>query len=911
MATLKTLEIDTLKLRSLQISAKDNVFYPKDFHLYTNKDGTTYWSTGVTGIQFINLSTTVSTNQVDNKNRFKNITDEVFSTLFGFSTFAYNVSTYEVTLKYTDEQITKVKSEITSYVANTYQTQVTANKMFKLLQTTVTTNNDIITASVSSLSTLVDKIDFKYENQSTILQSTVIQGMSTTTGSTIAQIFIDEQKRHDIFQMALINNTIFLEAQISSLSTTTGYRLDIIEGSDYLAQIQSTQAKLVLDIQNEAEAVRLSSMYYTEEQLSQVYPALNVISKSVADLEKTMFKNINIVNSTISNLSSNTSTSFKNLSLSQDSTNKYLIENLSTLITSGVTSEVLNTFKQLEGYSSRIVTSTTTSLNTAFTNATNILTTSSQNILNNITTTTFENFASSLYRSTLSTVLVNISTSLTGRISDIFQSFSTTISTLNSTNAANFSTYMQSNVDKISTLATNNLIEMSSLFRTQYLTAPSIIMNSVDNIRYLHNILAPDGTTNIVAGLVELDLTKYNNFYLLVSDINSDVFYGLTYSTTKEEMSKDVTLQIDIMSSYTNKYTTLDTAIVSQWTNNPKIFNQGPTQLHNKPAYPQIFISTFLGAQIVQMRLNNNKLYIKDIITIPYIYTNMSLNQILLDSNLSVADPRLATSTFVYSGTRMPVSWKTNDLNVEVGLKFEGTDINGKKIERWAGPYKSSDQLATVIVPDCVPIATYTSIYLGIYPPQGLLYAPASGNIRSQNQMFDTVYLDKPINVFTPTINSKITIYNPGDVDKVLEVSELQINTKNNNNILGPNVNDYVQIVSTSSRPYQGDYASWKITNMFDGNPNTAFRGGRDINTIDKNAYVALDLKSKEAVNLSANSQIISTINIIGSSNNDTRYSITGMMMKVENRNTPGVADGLFYKNITLNSYTPNTITLY
>jgi hypothetical protein len=434
-------------------------------------------------------------------------------------------------------------------------------------------------------------------------------------------------------------------------------------------------------------------------------------------------------------------------------------------------------------------------------------------------------------------------------------------------------------------------------------------MNSTDNIIPLKNIYVPDGSNSVSTCAVQLDLTKYTNFYVLVSDISSDVFYGLTYSTTTDQLSKDITLQIDITSSYTNKYITIDTAALSSWIGKPKIYNQGPTVLFDKP-FPQIYLSTFIGAQIVQMRLNMNRLYIRDIITIPYIYTNMSLNIIEVNSNLNVTDPRLAGSTFVYSNTRMPISWNTNDLNVEVGLKFEGVDINGDKIEKWTGPYKSSDKIANVLAPECVPFAQYKTINLGIYPQKGYSYAPASGNINSpnNNQMFDTVLLDSPLFVYTPTANSKITVYNPGTVDKVLEVGELSIFTDNGENAVGPKIDNYVEVLSTYSRPYQGDYVSWKVKHMFDGNTNTSFRGGRDIKIIDKNAYVAVSLKAKPDTCIT--NQSISSISITGSFNNESRYTIEGMKMRIENMNVQGLPDGLFYTEVTLNNYTPNIVTL-
>ena len=95
---------------------------------------------------------------------------------------------------------------------------------------------------------------------------------------------------------------------------------------------------------------------------------------------------------------------------------------------------------------------------------------------------------------------------------------------------------------------------------------------------------------------------------------------------------------------------------------------------------------------------------------------------------------------------------------------------------------------------------------------------------------------------------------------------------------------------------------------MFDGSSTTAYRGGRDVNRIDKTAYVSVDMQANADTTL--DNQILSSISIIGSQKNDSLFSIEGMIMKIENRYVPGIADGLFFKEVTLNTYTPNVISL-
>jgi hypothetical protein len=633
------------------------------------------------------------------------------------------------------------------------------------------------------------------------------------------------------------------------------------------------------------------------------------VASGLSNLSSSVAAGDSSLRNTIALNSTNTAAVLNTIVSTQASTNTGISDNLQLLLSSGITSQILQTFQQLESYSASVVSNSVNNLNTSLSTSLSSYTSFTQSSIQGVTNSTFIFFTNNLAESTLNSVSTLVQSTLISTVTDITLSFSTQVVNFNSTNIGTVSTFLYDNTLSTITLIANSVSTMSTVFNTQYQMAPSIIMNSTDNIRPLKDIQAPDGSTTLSTCAVNLDLTKYNNFYLLVSDISSDVFYGLTYTTSNDDLSKDITLQIDITSSYTNKYLTMDTATLSSWLGKPKIYNQGPTTLYDKQL-PQIYLSTFIGVHIVQMRLNLNKLYIRDIITIPYIYTNMSLNQIEVNSNLSVTDLRLSNSTFVFSNTRMPISWNTNDLNVEVGLKFEGKDISGNFIEKWSGPYRSSDKIAYVLAPACIPFAEYTKINIGIYPAKGYTYAPASGNINSpnKNQMFDTVILEKPLYVYTPTVNSKITVFNPGSVDKVLEIGELSIFTESGENAVGPKLDQYVEVVSTYSRPYQGDYVSWKVKHMFDGNTNTSFRGGRDIKIVDKNAYVAVSLKSKPSSCI--NSQAISSISIIGSFNNESRYTIDGMKMRIENKNVPGLADGLFVREVTLGNYSPNIVTL-
>jgi hypothetical protein len=106
-------------------------------------------------------------------------------------------------------------------------------------------------------------------------------------------------------------------------------------------------------------------------------------------------------------------------------------------------------------------------------------------------------------------------------------------------------------------------------------------------------------------------------------------------------------------------------------------------------------------------------------------------------------------------------------------------------VVKWTGPYSSSESVANIKVPTGSSLVKYDKIYLSIYPPEGYMSAPVSGNIQGSNQIFDTKILNPPVIVYTPSLNCKITVYNPGTVGKILEVSELVINNQDGINIVG------------------------------------------------------------------------------------------------------------------------------
>ena len=934
MASFKTLEIDTLRLRNLLISTKDNTVIPADYNLYSKGDGTTFWSTGVTSIQFKNLSTTLSTFEATFITNQQNQSNQLLSTLFGFSTFVINLSTNAISENYTNSTLAEYSGQLTSSIASIYETKAFAQVLYESTQLSLLNIKEEIVNDASTISSNINQLHIDISNNITA-QAIINLSTLTNTKSTFDAIFAIENLNKSTLQTSIINNSQYLQNNITYLSTSVGIKIAAFDIASYEQDLLNQVSLLNSTIINKSNDKYISSIQYTNEKINIMS---TLVSNEIIQTNSSLLYLINTNNTNITNqIEQSNNLTLNKLSTSvglQSTFNNRILSEFSTVINTGLTNQIYQTFIQLEKYSAGIVESTIVSSNIQYLSTVDHFTSIYASSLNYINASTFNYVVDMAYVSSLSTLIPLVESNLNNIINEDIINFESTIEILSIQFSTNIVNLNQLNTDSVTaqinanstiiglqlqdieskinnvienTVSSLNLGEVSTSFHTQFLTAPSIIMNSVDNLvtipNNIHNIT---GLQSLTAGIINLDLRTYDNFYVSISDISSDIFYGITYTQpVLDIISKDINIYIDITSSYTNKFLTIDTSCLSNWLQKPKIYNQGPISLYDKNV-PQIYLSTFIGAHIVQMRLNRNILYVKDILTIPYIYTIMTLSQINIQNNITVNNPLLLNSTFIYSDTSIPISWQTNDLNVVVGVKFEGTDLSGNIIEKWTGPYSSAMNSALIKVPGGSSLIQYTKIYLSIFPSVGYESSPAISNIPGTSQVFDTLVLTNPIVVYTPTINCRVTIYNPNSVEKILEVSELEIYNMNGINVVGQDYASYISLTSTCSYPYQGDFNAWKPENIFDGSNTTSYRCGQDANIIDKDAFIRCDLNAKNRV-ITPN-ETLSSIVVYGSENNDSLFSIDGFILKIENKGQQGIQDGLFSKSVTLTGYSPNVI---
>jgi hypothetical protein len=524
------------------------------------------------------------------------------------------------------------------------------------------------------------------------------------------------------------------------------------------------------------------------------------------------------------------------------------------------------------------------------------------------------NFSTLVYSqaSTLSSILYEESQTYISTASSLLLTISAyTVSSISTLDA-----YVESTISVITLLVEVNISTISTAFFNQFVTAPSIILYNVVGISTLTNTAPITALDSLNASVADLDVTTYENFYILLSDLSNDVYYGLSYSTNSVTYNKNITVQIDIQSTYTNKFYIFDLDSFPAWLNrapiyNPKSFSFLTNDLIQVPTNdttPQVYISSFIGSYILNFRLTQTAMYINSIDCFPFVFSQLRLTGMTIPTNVQTTNPVFSNAfNLMYCGSRMSMTWDTNDLNIPLGVKFIGKDYVGSTIISWSGPYPSGTRSANIKIPTApTPFAVYNSMYLGIFPNTASLNATTDGNIHTTSMLFDQSTFSKPFGVVSPTLNSRITVKNPGTINQFLQVSELKVTNIKQQNVVTDYLNQYARLTSSNFiSVYNTDYGTYGPQRAFDGNLSTFYQGGFTTGTPDVNnkfygAFSTFDTKYESTV-------FISTVEITG-----YVTSLSGMQIRYENANIQpspyfattyaAITDNTFYSTITLKS---------
>jgi len=963
MSLIKNLEIDTLKLRNLQVRDSQNNPVSSGFHIYANGDGTTYWSSGVNAQQFIDLSTSVDdvestlvNFQSSATSTIINITStlaaEVFSSIYSLSSFIKNLQTYSINTAYTDAAIAQYSTGVEQQLTTVYQTIESSVTLFNLgLQNTQQTAAAIYHDLNITNSTIISTNAIIAKN-STITTSTLFGGLSTYTTSTFNGVFIVESTNFGVLGGLILANVAYTENSLNEISTSQGQVVSSI--ANVPLQLTSTIIVTSTMISKGMSTSYISSVNYTNSAISTLYQSTCVIvSTTRSTVESELISSVSSLNNLRLILASTVFAGVSQTSTNIGSTLQYFQENIAVLLSTGLTQNIYQTFIDLQAYSANIIAGTTSTGNYVINSTNTALEQQNISSYNGLLDSSFLYLTDNVYSSTMSTVIPQMNSTMSANISASNAFFTSSIVSttqyfqllVNATYVAfteDVSAYTTASEQQISTqiaqgLSTQNSIlstaitnnnalldialstyvyGLSSFTYSQYATAPSIIMNGVTNLSTLTNVGAVTGLSSLVASMVKLDATNYNNFYILVSDIGANVFYGLTVSTSKAKLNQEFTVQIDIQSTYKNNFFTLDTSNLASWLGTPKIYNPNsyslitndfaPFRVPKSDTVQQIYLSTFIGAYVIDMKYTPMGMFIKNIQSYPFIYSNATFTgSIVIPKNVQTANPQMsAHSTFVYRGTPIRMSWQTNDLNIPLGVKFTGVDLYGRQITSWAGPYSSALGSADVKVPTPnAPFAKYDMMYLGVYPNTSRSDNTTAGN--ASNPIFSSRRLPSSLYVVNPTINCYVRVLNPGTVNNYLQVAEININNDIGKNMTQVSTNCIftpdTDVININAFPYNGSYTTFGWQNAFDANISTYFYGGYTASQINPNAYVGGQFSTISSfAQLPQSSLQISSFDIY----QGPLFSLQNMQLVFSNRNEGGLADGFFYSTITLTSTT-------
>jgi len=963
MSLIKNIEIDTLKLRNLIV--KDNLNNPvsSGFHLYATGDGATYWSTGVDAQEFINLSTAVDgvNSTLENfestaTSTINNITStlaaDVFSSIYSLSSFIQNLQTYSINTAYTDAAIAQYSTGVEYTLTTKYQTIESSVTLFNIgLQNTTDTANAIY-ADLNVTNSTIQSTNAIIARNSTITTSTLFGGLSTYTASTFTGIFAIESTNFGVLGSLILANVEYTNNSLNAISTSQGNVVSSINNVPLL--LTSTIVVTSTLVAFGMSTSYVSSINYTNSKISTLFVSTNTnIANSRSTIEAAFASTFSTVLISSAIVTSSLYSTINNMSTATGSTLTYFQENITVLLSTGLTQNIYQTFIDLQAYSANIIAGTESTSNYVINSTNTALAEQSVSSFNGLMDSSFQYVTDNVYASTLSTVVPQMNSTMNANIAASNAMFtSSMISTtqyftllVNATYVAfteDVDAYTTASEQQISTQIANGLSTQNSILSTaiilndqllnealstyvfslssftysQYTTAPSIIMNQVNNLSTLRNTGPVTGLSSVVAGIIRLDATNYNNFYVLMSDIGPNVCYGLTVSTSQAKLNQDFTVQIDIKSTYMNSFFTLDTNNMSSWLNTPKIYNpnsyslitndQAPFRVPKSDSMQQVYLSTFIGAYIIDMRYTPMGMFIKNIQSYPFIYTTATFTgNIVIPKNVQTSNPQMTQhSSFVYRGTPITMSWQTNDLNIPLGVKFTGTDLYGRQITSWSGPYSSALGSAKVKVPTpTAPLAKYDMIYLGVYPNTSRSDNTTTGN--AQNLVFSSRLIPSSLYVVNPTINSYIRVRNPGTVNNYLQVAEITVNNDVEKNMTQVSTNSvFIQdtdVININTFPYNGSYNTFGWQNAFDGNLSTYFYGGYTASQINPNAYVGAQFSTISSfAQLPQSSLQVSSIDIY----QGPLYSLQNMQLVFSNRNEAGLADGFFYSTINLTSTT-------
>jgi hypothetical protein len=482
MAFTTTQSIDTVLLRGINFRTTGNANISTQYILYANGQGQTYWSNTITPANLSTFSTSLA-NSFAFTSTVNGALFSTFSTNIGFELDTMQISdaNFSTSLSILGTDITNTSNSLTAIVnANTQQVTNLTNQ-FVILSNTLNIRVDAIYTSttlqtfsilqgVSSISTytrqlndLLSTIQFGLSTVSTasgrqnastfsVLTSNFNSSLNGAITSTTQYIdatfaaasgnFVTSQTLSSLRFSTLSSITAVSTASAAAIASFSNAQRSTNTGivNNYIAPLSNTTIQQNIRITNlEVMSTTLRSTINTWVIPligDTVAPILTPISNAVEDLQldvEFLFDEINLLSTTTGNtvIGVNNALATQTSTIQGNSSNiASLQREFSTLTTSSILAGVYDTFTQLAQFTSTLVGSTISGV--GVTTSTIYTSTVDQN--NSIATSFFNFYVSTLYASTLSTLVPSTFSLTSSLVSSLYSTgFSTLTSQLNST----------------------------------------------------------------------------------------------------------------------------------------------------------------------------------------------------------------------------------------------------------------------------------------------------------------------------------------------------------------------------------------------------------------------------------------------------------------------------------------------
>lgn len=546
MAFTTTQSADSVLLRGITFRTPANAPISSQYILYANGQGQTYWSNAVLPSAISSISSYVGTTS----NVFRADITALSTSVTGLQTDVDNLRVVDAQLSNSigtlSNNVNVLGNQLAAQVGNIYISTVSwvNSTLYSIssFSTFYVSTNFILSTTVEGLSSLSTAMGVQNTSTYTSLTSNFTELTRSTTASTFDYIntglFLLANSTTSSYTAAIHAFSTVITGQLlstsgglqSSLSTSVGVQNGVFSdfySSIYLSSILVDEQKissLAVDVAGlQTFSTTMSTVTYTwistfvstsqGLQNVELYARLQPVSTAVSSIVQStiaiydLFANLS---SAVSTTNSTTQSSIRALTIAVSS----LSREFSTLTTSSILAGVYDTFMQLEDYTTGLINSTISTVSTFVSSV--YYSTIVQNT--SIATAYFNFYVSTMYDSTLSTL-----------IPSTFSYMSTTISSLYSTGDS----VMRSTLTSTSDGITREFVSTTSSLTYIILASTQAQMES----SVLAYLSTPGGQLySTISTLCFITLSSFNQSASDSLSTYSTIFYS-TQSTNQTQFS--------------------------------------------------------------------------------------------------------------------------------------------------------------------------------------------------------------------------------------------------------------------------------------------------------------------------------------------------------------------------------------